>query len=92
MYRHSTRSVTQVEIAIRSGYRHIDCALIYQNQHEVGEALKRVIPEVVKREELFITTKLWNHNHAPENVEKELDESLSQLGLEYVDLYRAYIH
>lgn len=42
----------------------------------------------MKREELFITSKLWNHNHAPENVEKELDETLSQLGLDYIDLYR----
>ena len=50
--------------------------------------MKKVIPSVVKREELFITSKLWNHNHAPENVEKELDETLSQLGLDYIDLYR----
>lgn len=50
--------------------------------------MKKVIPSVVKREELFITTKLWNTSHKPELVEKELDESLKQLGLEYVDLYR----
>ncbi|KAI0684862.1 Aldo/keto reductase [Cerioporus squamosus] len=76
-----------VEVAIRAGYRHIDCAMIYQNQDEVGRALKKVIPSVVKREELWITTKLWNTSHKPELVEKELDESLKQLGLDYVDLY-----
>ncbi|TFK82385.1 Aldo/keto reductase [Polyporus arcularius HHB13444] len=76
-----------VEVAINVGYRHIDCAMIYQNQDEVGRALKKVIPSVVKREELFITTKLWNTSHKPELVEKELDESLKQLGLDYVDLF-----
>ena len=49
--------------------------------------MKKVIPSVVKREELFITTKLWNTSHKPELVEPELDESLKQLGLDYVDLY-----
>lgn len=63
--------------------------MIYENQDEVGRALKKVIPSVVKREELFITSKLWNHSHQPDQVEKELDQTLKLLGLEYLDLYRA---
>ncbi|KZT72355.1 Aldo/keto reductase [Daedalea quercina L-15889] len=76
-----------VEIAVRHGYRHLDLAMIYANQDEVGRALKKVIPSVVKREELFITSKLWNTSHKKELVEKELDETLSQLGTDYLDLY-----
>lgn len=76
-----------VEIAVRNGYRHLDLAMIYENQDEVGRALKKVIPSVVKREELFITSKLWNHSHQPAQVEKELDETLAQLGIDYLDLY-----
>lgn len=45
--------------AIKAGYRHIDTAMIYGNEMEIGEALKECIPKYVKREELFITTKLW---------------------------------
>ncbi|VDB91330.1 unnamed protein product [Peniophora sp. CBMAI 1063] len=76
-----------VQWAVEAGYRHIDCARIYHNQEEVGAALKKVIPEVCKREDIFITSKLWNNSHAPEDVEPALDECLEQLGLDYLDLF-----
>lgn len=76
-----------VEVAIKAGYRHLDLAKIYQNQAEVGSALKKVIPSVVKRSELFITSKLWNNAHRAENVAAAYQETLDELGLEYLDLY-----
>lgn len=77
-----------MEEAIRAGYRHIDCAFIYGNEVEVGEALQKVFKEgIVKREELFITSKLWNEYHAAEDVPKTLQDSLKNLQLEYLDLY-----
>ncbi|KAF8340944.1 NADP-dependent oxidoreductase domain-containing protein [Amanita rubescens] len=76
-----------VEAAVRNGYRHLDLAKVYENQHEVGAALKKVIPSVVKREELFITSKLWNSAHKPQFVEAALDDTLKELGLSYLDLY-----
>ena len=54
--------------------------------------MTRLIPNVVKREELFITSKLWNTAHKPELVEKELDITLKEIGVDYLDLYRARIH
>ncbi|SOV02858.1 related to GCY1 - galactose-induced protein of aldo/keto reductase family [Ustilago sp. UG-2017a] len=76
-----------VEVAVKSGYRHLDLAKIYQNQEEIGTALKKVIPSVVKREELFITSKLWNNAHRPESVQAAYEETLNELGLDYLDLY-----
>ncbi|KAJ1034769.1 hypothetical protein NDA13_001023 [Ustilago tritici] len=76
-----------VEVAVKSGYRHLDLAKIYQNQEEIGTALKKVIPSVVKREELFITSKLWNNAHRPENVQAAYEETLNELGLDHLDLY-----
>jgi glycerol 2-dehydrogenase (NADP+) len=72
--------------ALKVGYRHIDCAFAYQNEEEVGAAFARAFKEgIVKREDIFVTTKLWCTYHT--RVEQNLDESLKKLGLEYVDLY-----
>ena len=74
--------------AIRLGYRHIDCAYIYKNEEEIGKALKFAISTgMVTREELFITSKLWNSDHSPERVESAIRTSLHDLQLDYLDLY-----
>ncbi|KAJ5501259.1 hypothetical protein LT330_001175 [Penicillium expansum] len=72
--------------AIKVGYRHIDAALCYGNENEVGQGIKEAIDAgIVKREDLFVTTKLWCSFHA--RVEEGLQQSLTDLGLDYVDLY-----
>jgi D-xylose reductase len=74
--------------AIQAGYRHLDCAADYGNEIEVGEGIERAISDgLVTREELWITSKLWNTFHAPEHVEEGCRKSLSDLGLDYLDLY-----
>ncbi|CAB3245867.1 unnamed protein product [Arctia plantaginis] len=74
--------------AVEVGYRHIDTAALYGNEEEIGKGIADVIKQgLVKREDLFITTKLWNDKHARNQVVPALRESLRKLGLEYVDLY-----
>lgn len=75
-----------VECALtEGGYRHIDCAYLYLNEAEVGQGLKKAFEKGIKREDIYITTKVWPTFH--DQVEKSLDESLKNLGLDYVDLF-----
>lgn len=74
--------------AIEAGYRHIDAALIYQNEPEVGAAIKQKIDDgTVKRCDLFITSKLWSNSHRPDCVLPAIKQTLSDLGTDYLDLY-----
>lgn len=74
--------------ALRAGYRHFDCAADYGNEAAVGEGLARAIEQgLCKREDLWITSKLWNTYHAPEHVEAACQKSLDDLGMEQFDLY-----
>ncbi len=77
-----------VRDAIALGYRHIDAAWIYFNEEEVGRGIREAISGGdVAREDLWVTTKLWNDMHAPQDVLPALEASLELLGLDYVDLY-----
>ena len=74
--------------ALRLGYRHIDCAAIYGNEAEIGAALQQAFAVGdVRREELWVTSKLWNDSHAPGDVQPALEQTLRDLRLEYLDLY-----
>ncbi len=85
-------SVTPAQVAAavitaaRIGYRHFDCAMVYGNEKEVGEALSAV-QEGLPRRELFVTSKLWNDRHAKKDVIPTCEQSLRDLRLEYLDLY-----
>jgi diketogulonate reductase-like aldo/keto reductase len=83
-----TRTRDAVKAAVEVGFRHLDAAERYRNEAEVGAALKELFADgTVRRDELFVTTKLWNNNHRPERVKPALQASLHKLGLDAVDLY-----
>ena len=74
--------------AIKNGYRHLDSASDYGNEKEVGIGIKNATADgLCRRDDLWITSKLWNTYHAPEHVEPALDKTLTDLGVDYLDLY-----
>jgi diketogulonate reductase-like aldo/keto reductase len=83
-----TETKKAVKAALEVGFRQFDCAERYRNEKEVGEAMREAFREgKIKREELFVGTKLWNSNHRPERVKPAFEVSLRKLQLDYVDLY-----
>ncbi|KAL2866527.1 putative glycerol dehydrogenase (GldB) [Aspergillus lucknowensis] len=78
-----------VKKALEVGYRHLDCAWYYLNEDEVGDGIRDFLKEnpSVKREDIFITTKVWNHLHRYEDVLWSIEDSLEKLKVDYVDLF-----
>jgi diketogulonate reductase-like aldo/keto reductase len=76
------------ETALEVGFRHLDCAERYRNEEAVGDAIQVAVRAgTIRREDLFVTTKLWNTNHRPERVKPAFDASCRRLRLDYVDCY-----
>jgi alcohol dehydrogenase (NADP+) len=84
----SAETIRATRDALAAGFRHFDCAERYRNEREVGEALQAGLAAGgIAREDIFVTTKLWNSNHRPERVEPAFQASLDRLGFNYLDLY-----
>ncbi len=81
-------TISATRDALDAGFRHFDCAERYRNEREVGAALQAGLAAGgIAREDIFVTTKVWNSNHRPERVEPAFEASLERLGLNYLDLY-----
>ncbi|MGJ5819325.1 aldo/keto reductase [Paludibaculum fermentans] len=88
LLRDLTETRTATATAIGAGFRHFDCSERYRNEEQVGQAIGEAIEAGdVHRNDLFITTKLWNNNHRPERVQPAFEASLERLNLDYLDLY-----
>jgi diketogulonate reductase-like aldo/keto reductase len=88
LFRDLTVTTQAVKDALEAGFRHFDCAERYRNEEMVGVALQDVLAAgKIRREEVFITTKLWNTNHRPERVEPAFEASCRRLQVDYIDCY-----
>jgi len=88
LFRDLSVTTQAVKAALEAGFRHFDCAERYRNEEKVGVALQEVIETgKVRREDVFITTKLWNTNHRPERVEPAFEASCRRLQVDYIDCY-----
>ena len=84
-------TISATRDALEAGFRHFDCAERYRNEREVGQALQAGLAAGgIAREDVFVTTKLWNTNHRPERVEPALEASLARLRISYADLYLSH--
>jgi diketogulonate reductase-like aldo/keto reductase len=82
----ATKQATKTALDV--GFRHLDCAERYRNEEAVGDAIQAALKAgVIEREDIFVTTKLWNTNHRPERVKPAFDASLRRLQLDYADCY-----
>src|SRR5512147_3001212 len=82
----ATRQATKT--ALEVGFRNLDCAERYRNEAAVGEAMQEAFKAgTIQRQDLFVTTKLWNTNHRPERIKPAFEASLRRLRLDYVDCY-----
>src|SRR6185437_2759606 len=76
-----------VKAAVALGYRHIDCASVYGNEEQIGRSLEEIFRNGIARQELWITSKLWNDKHGEEDVVASCEKSLADLRLDYLDLF-----
>jgi diketogulonate reductase-like aldo/keto reductase len=88
LFRDLSASTQAVREALETGFRHFDCAERYRNEDKIGVAFQEVLAAgKVRREDLFVTTKLWNTNHRPERVQPALEASCQRLHVDYIDCY-----
>src|SRR3954451_1040090 len=85
----ATKQATRA--ALEAGFRHLDCAERYRNEAAVGDAIQEAFKAgTLQRQDLFVTTKLWNTNHRPERVKPAFDASRRRLRVDYIDCYYPY--
>lgn len=88
LFRDLSMTTEAVKCALETGFRHFDCAERYRNETQIGDAFAQVFSAgSISREEVFITTKLWNTNHRPERVRPAFEASCQRLQVDYIDCY-----